>query len=242
MSGRSKKRRAAAVLGARLCCALLVTIAMTAMSSMSAMLPDVGAAPADTGDAAEQALRVQAALESIRGLVASFTQTLESPGLPHPQEETGTVFLLRPGRMRWEYDEPPGKLAIADGSRVYLYLPEDRQAVVAPLNLDDAGQGMSLLLRERIDLSREFSIGWGAATAAGGSRPLLLKPRSPGAEYEHLLVEMGNDGLIRTLTIVDVLGGRVSYRFDGVRRVSSLPDSLFRFVAPPGVELQEVAP
>ena len=231
MSGLSGKRRRAAALGARLCCALLV---------IGAMSP--GAAPADADDAAKHARRVQAGLESIQGLVASFTQTLESPGLPRPQSESGTVYLLRPGRMRWEYDEPPGKLAIADGSRVYLYLPEDRQAIVAPLNLDDAGQGMSLLLRERVDLAREFSIGWGTAAEAGGSRPLLLKPRSPGAEYEHLLVETGNDGLITTLTIVDVLGGRVSYRFDGVRRVSSLPDSLFRFVAPPDVELQEVAP
>ena len=219
-----------------MCCAILVIIATLALLSYPV------AAPANTGDAAKHALRVQAGLESIRGLVASFTQTLESPGLPHPQEETGTVFLLRPGRMRWEYDKPPGKLAIADGSRVYLYLPEDRQAIVAPLNLDNAGQGMSLLLRERIDLSRDFAIGWGAATPAGGSRPLLLKPLSPGAEYEHLLVETDKDGLIRTLTIVDALGGRVSYRFDGIRRVSSLPDSLFRFVAPPGVELREVTP
>ena len=233
MSGRLERRRGPIVRGAQICFALLV---------IGAALSGPGAAPAGAGDAAKHALRLQAGLESIRGLVASFTQTLESPGLPRPQRETGTVFLLRPGRMRWEYDEPPGKLAIADGSRAYLYLPEDRQAVVAPLKLDDVGQGMSLLLRDRIDLSREFSIGWGTAAEAGGSRPLLLRPRSPGAEYDHLLVETGSDGLIRALTIVDSLGGRVSYRFDRVRRVSSLPDSLFRFVAPPDVELREIAP
>ncbi|MCZ6696019.1 MAG: outer membrane lipoprotein carrier protein LolA [Acidobacteria bacterium] len=233
MRTRSESQRRPIVPGARICCALLL---------IGAAWSGPGAAPSGTGDAAKHALRLQASLESIRGLVASFTQTLESPGLPRPQTETGTVFLLRPGKMRWEYDEPPGKLAIADGSRVYLYLPEDRQVVVAPLHLDDAGQGMSLLLRDRIDLSREFSIGWGTAAQTAGSRPLLLRPRSPGADYDYLLVESESDGLIRALTIVDPLGGRVSYRFDRVRLVGSLPESLFHFEAPPDVKIREIAP
>lgn len=204
---------------------------------------DPGAAgKPDAADPGTEARRLQVGLESIQGLVASFTQTLESPGLPHPQQESGTVYMLRPGRMRWEYDVPPGKLAIADGARAYLYLPEDREAVVAPLAMEDAGQGMSLLLRDRIDIASEFSIGWGPSTESGDRRPLLLKPRSPGAEYDHLLVESGDDGLIRTLTIVDLLGGRVIYRFEQVRRVASLPDRLFRFVVPAGVEVQELAP
>ena len=69
--------------------------------------------------------------------------------------ERGQVYLLRPGKMRWEYRDPPGKLAITDGERTHLYLPEDRQVVVAPVPPRGTGSGIAFLLRPRIDLLEE---------------------------------------------------------------------------------------
>jgi outer membrane lipoprotein-sorting protein len=133
--------------------------------------PDVPA------DAVSEARRVQEALNGVKGLVASFTQTVESAGLPRPQVEKGTVYLMRPGRMRWEYEVPRGKLAIADGRRTYLYLPEERQVLVAPLDPDAARTGISILLN-RVDLVSSFAITWGPGPERG-PRPLLLTPRAP---------------------------------------------------------------
>jgi outer membrane lipoprotein carrier protein len=198
-----------------------------------------GAASA-AADALSEARKLEAALGHLSGLVATFTQTVESPGLPSPQVEKGTVYLLRPGRMRWEYETPPGKLAIADGTRAYLYLPDDRQAVVTRLDLERPGQGMPLLLRERLDLEREFEIAWGPGSEKGDERALQLRPRVPDSEYEYLLVQTDEDHSIRELTVVDSLGSRITYRFDHIRKVSELEESLFRFVAPEGVELQEL--
>jgi outer membrane lipoprotein carrier protein len=193
-----------------------------------------------TGGAVEEARRVEAALQRIQGLVAAFTQTVESPGLPSPQIETGTLYLLRPGRMRWEYSRPPGKLAIADGDKTWLYLPEDRQVLVAPLTGEAGDRGMSILLGERIDLLREFAVSWGPSGEKGAARALQLIPRSPREEYRSLLLTPRPDHLVRALTIVDALGGRVTYRFDDLRTVDSLETSLFRFTPPPDVEVQEV--
>lgn len=191
-------------------------------------------------DAVSEARRVEAALNGMRGLVARFTQTVESPGLPRPQIERGTVYLLRPGRMRWEYDEPRGKLAVADGRRSWLYLPEERQVLVAPLRSIEAGRGVPLLMRGRIDLTGDFDIDWGPRPE-NGPRPLLLTPRSPSAEYRYLLLEPGPDHLVRVLTAVDPLGGRVTYRFSLVTQVGDLDETLFRFVPPEGVEVREMA-
>src|SRR2546425_13334842 len=88
-----------------------------------------GGPPPVPADAVSEARRVEEALNGLKGFVASFTQTVESPGLPRPQVEKGTVYLLRPGRMRWDYDVPRGKLAGADGRRTYVYLPEERQEI-----------------------------------------------------------------------------------------------------------------
>lgn len=208
-----------------------------AAAGRAAETPAPAAGPAD---AVIEARRVEEALNGIRGLVASFTQTVESPGLPRPQVEKGTVYLLRPGRMRFEYDVPKGKLAIADGRRSYLYLPEERQVLVAPLDPRSPGTGVSILLN-RIDLVASFAIGWGPGPERG-PRPLRLSPREPRTEYEFLLLTTGPDRLVRSLTIVEPLGSRVTYRLERARLVDSLPDDLFEFNPPAGIEVQEVGP
>src|SRR5882672_3100655 len=137
-------------------------------------------------DAVSEARRVEEALNGLKGFVASFTQTVESPGLPRPQVEKGTLYLLRPGRMRFEYEVPKGKLAIADGKRSYVYLPEERQVIEGAIDPQEARTGMALLLN-RIDLVGSFEISWGPSDGRG-SRSLRLKPRAPRAEYDSLLI------------------------------------------------------
>lgn len=216
--------------------ALAALIGALAVSSAAA--PEVPGA----ADALSEARLVEAAINSVVGLQATFTQTVESAALPSPQVERGTVYLLRPGRMRWEYAEPRGKLALADGRRTYLYLPEDRQVITAPLGAGGAGGGMSLLLDPRLDLASSFAIAWGPAPRDGGRRPLMLTPRGPGQEYQYLLLEPGEEHLPLSLAVVDPLGGRVTYRFTRTRRVAGLDEGLFRFVAPEGVGVQEIGP
>ena len=135
-----------------------------------------------------------------------------------------------------------GKLASADGRRTFLYIPEDRQALTAPLDPRRTRSGIGLLLEERIDLVSEFAVSWDGTGETGGRRLLKLAPRSAGAEYDLLLVETDVDHLISALTVVDALGGRVTYRFEHLTRAATLDASLFHFTAPKGVAVQEAAP
>ena len=130
---------------------------------------------------------------------------------------------------------------MADGRRSWLYLPEERRALVAPLRSIEAGRGVPLLMRGRIDLTGDFEVGWGPPSE-DGARPLMLTPRSPSAEYRFLLLQAGPDHLVRLLTAVDPLGARVTYRFSLLKQVEDLDEALFRFVPPEGVEVEELAP
>ena len=201
-----------------------------------------GPAPASPPADAEGAARALGTrLAAVRALEAHFTQTIDSMALASPQVEEGRVFLQRPGRMRWEYTRPKGKLAIADGTHSWLYLPEDRQAIKAPLRSDQADTGLGLLWRDDVDLLGEFRADWEPVRTSAGRR-LRLHPREPSAPYDVLLVTLDASGFPAALTVVDPLGGRVTYVFADIRFKDRLDPALFAFTPPAGVAVQDVAP
>jgi outer membrane lipoprotein carrier protein len=212
----------------------------TATSPPSPASPRPGAAAPAEAVAAARALERR--LAEVTALVAQFTQVVESPALPTAQTESGTLYLARPGRMRWEYSTPAGKLAIADGHRTWLYLPEDRQALSAPLGGPGQDQGIGLLLGGTTDILAVFAPRLVPGRESGGPTLLALRPLSPDAPYDEVRVETGAGGFPRTLIVNDPLGGRVTYRFEAIRFVPALDEALFRFTPPPGVSVQEAGP
>ena len=52
-----------------------------------------------------------------------FTEEYTAEGKTR-RPESGLLVLRKPGRMRWSYTTPAGKLFISDGKTVYLYTPE----------------------------------------------------------------------------------------------------------------------
>ncbi len=193
-------------------------------------------------DAVAAAHALEARLAAVRGLRARFTQTVDSPALAKPLVESGTVYILRPGRMRWEYSDPPGKLAIADGARTWLYLPEDRQVIVAPMPTPGRDAGIGLLMAERPDLLSAFTVGWGARAGRNGRPPLSLKPKSGDAPFDEVLVETDRSGFPERLTVLDPLGGRVTYRLEAIDFKPPEDPTLYAFTPPAGVEVREAAP
>jgi chaperone LolA len=201
-------------------------------------------APARTAaaDPVAAARALETRLAAVQGVVARFTQVAESPALPAPQIEAGTLYLMRPGRMRWEYRTPPGKLAIADGTRTWLYLPEDRQVLSAPMPGAGRDSGIGLLLGAGPDILAAFTPRWGPSRAPGGPPTLTLRPRSADTPFDEVRIDIDAGGFPSAIIVIDPLGGRVTYRFEAIRFEPRLDEALFRFTPPPGVEVQEAGP
>ncbi len=71
-----------------------------------------------------------------------------------------------------------------------------------------------------------------------GAEVLELKPREAGEEFDRLIVAVDPvTSLIRRLTVVDSLGGRMIFELYDLVENAPLPDSLFRFEPPPGVDV-----
>ena len=63
--------------------------------------------------------------DHLHSLQACFTETYSGAGLT--RTESGTLLLKKPGRMRWDYEQPRPKLFITDGSTAWFYVPGERR-------------------------------------------------------------------------------------------------------------------
>jgi outer membrane lipoprotein carrier protein len=221
---------------------LVGILVLLANAGFAARAAAASATPKRTDDPAAAARALEMRLAAVRGLTARFTQEVDSAALPAPQVESGLFYMLRPGRMRWEYQSPPGKLAVADGTSTWLYLPEDRQVLAAPMPRAGRDSGIGLLLGDRPDLLGAFTPRWGPPVVPGGPRTLALRPRLADAAFEEVRVETDGGGFPVVLVVVDPLGGRVTYRFEQIRFTDTIDPALFRFTPPPGIEVIRTAP
>src|SRR6185312_4822943 len=81
----------------------------------------------------------------LKSLKSSFTEIYQAPGVS--RTESGTLWLKKPGRMRWEYKQPREKLFLADSHTAYFYVPGERQARKTSIkNLDDIRSPLRYLL------------------------------------------------------------------------------------------------
>lgn len=179
--------------------------------------------------------RLQGWLDGTRSLAGEFEQTLVSGALGAGLSERGTLYLERPGHLRWDYTDPESKIAIVIGDRTWLYLAEDRQLVRGHLDLDEGllpsilagGARLADLFEARAEEGR------------GESRVTLVPRRTAGAVERIVLTCDGRSGEIRAAEILDAAGTRTAFRFSKWRRNGTLPPGLFAFEPPAGTEVVE---
>src|SRR6201997_3175604 len=95
-----------------------------------AVLVSLLSAPVWAADAASDISNLAAAVDAhynhLRSLEAEFTEVYRGAGMD--RTETGTLWLKKPGKMRWEYRSPKEKLFVSNGKDAWFYVPDDRQA------------------------------------------------------------------------------------------------------------------
>ena len=93
----------------------------------------------------EMARSVDRHYNQLHSLQAGFTESYEGLGIR--RAESGTLLLLKPGRMKWEYSSPAGKLFLLDGKYAWFYSPGDSQVQRMPAReLNDLRSPLRFLL------------------------------------------------------------------------------------------------
>jgi outer membrane lipoprotein-sorting protein len=170
-----------------------------------ALLLALAALPALPLAAAAQAVNVgpiDAYLRGLRAAEGAFRQTN-----PNGSTQTGRFFLAKPGRIRFEYDSPPGAMVIADGINVAVFDPKStRVSTRYPLGRTP----LSLLLRDDLSL-REPGMVLGAVRTPEGVDITVVDPRAPG-EGRMVMSFSENPVMLRQWEITTKAGQKTAVR------------------------------
>ncbi len=176
----------------------------------------------------------------LRSLQAEFTEAYRGAGMD--RAESGTLWLKKTGKMRWEYRSPKDKLFLSDGKDAWFYVPGDRQVRKTPVRkLDDLRSPLGFLLG-KTRLEKELhGLGFAPDIAPLDQGDVVLRgvPRALGDRVNQILLEITPQNQIRRIQIEEADGSTTEYRFSQQREDVQIEDKLFRFASPPGVETIE---
>lgn len=190
------------------------------------------------GVAADEDSRTLAALlDSMVSYRADFEQVVTGQFGEVLQTATGTMHLERPGRLRWQVDEPYPQLVVADGEYVWVYDPDLEQVTVQLFEETVQGTPM-MFLTDATTLKENFQVRM-TSTMEESSQRFALFPRDPESTslFREITLTLSAVGLLTGLDIVDDLDQKTAVVFRRGEANPVLESALFEFEVPAGVDV-----
>jgi outer membrane lipoprotein carrier protein len=212
------------------------SIALALAAALVSLSPSPRAAETT---AAEFAQALQKKYDGIRDFSAEFVHAYEG-GVLHKQiTERGHLLVKKPGKMRWDYVAPDQKTFVSDGVKMYSYIPQDKQVIVASVPPADEATTPTLFLAGKGNLVRDFTASLvDAPPGVPAGRALKLVPKLRQRDYDWLVLVVDPATLgIRGLVTVDQQGGKSSFSFLNLKENVGLTDKEFAFKIPRGVDV-----
>jgi outer membrane lipoprotein carrier protein len=176
----------------------------------------------------------------LQSLQAEFAETYRGAGIE--RTESGSLWLKKTGKMRWEYRSPKEKLFLSDGKDAWFYLPGDHQVRRTSVKkLDDLRSPLGFLLgKTRLEKELDgLSVAPDLAPVTPGNTVLRGVPKAMAERVSEVVLEITPDYRIARIQFEEADESVTEYRFSQQRENGEIGDQLFRFIPPPGVETVE---
>jgi outer membrane lipoprotein-sorting protein len=161
--------------------------------------------------------QIEQYFNGIKSLKARFVQSN-----PNGSVVQGTLYVRRPGRMRFEYDAPSQLKIVADGYQVTMWDNATRDFGQWPIGWTAA----SFLVKDPLVLSGDLQVEK-LERVNGMLEATMSQARKP--QEGKVIVRLGeNPLLLRGWTIVDNRGNRVTVSLSDMQTGLQLADSLFK--------------
>jgi outer membrane lipoprotein carrier protein len=181
---------------------------------------------------------VDARYNHLQTLQTNFTEIYRGAGME--RTESGTLWLKKPGKMRWQYRSPREKLFVSDGKDAWFYVPGEPQVRRSPVRqLDDLRSPLAFLLG-KTKLEKELSglsLASDVAAVTAGNTVLRGVPQAMADQVSQVLIEVTPASWIDRIILEGIDGSTTEFRFQGQTEDGKIDDQNFRFSVPPGVEV-----
>lgn len=182
---------------------------------LSALVLLVASLPAEAQTGVPE---VERYLNSIRTFKARFVQNNPNGGIAQ-----GTLYVWRPGRMRFEYDPPSQLKIVADGYQVTMWDPATKDFGQWPIGWTAA----SWLAKDPIALSGDLKVEKFERASNGMLEMTMSQSRKP--QDGKVIVHFSESPMaLQGWTIIDPRGQRVSIALSNVQANVQLAESLFK--------------
>jgi outer membrane lipoprotein carrier protein len=164
---------------------------------------------------------------------ARFKQIVLDESLKPVQESSGTLWIERPNKFRWDYDKPYKQQIVADGKRLWVYDVGLQQATVRDLTggLTDTP---AMLLAGKGRLEDNFTIQ--SLDAQDKLTWVQLKPRRKDSGYDDIRIGFAQ-GKLRVIEMVDGFGHTTRVTLESPRENVHIESDRFNFKPPEGVDV-----
>ncbi len=167
-------------------------------------------------------------------LQVQFTESYSVQGLAR-KSESGELTLRKPGRMRWDYTAPAGKLFLSDGKDVYLYTPEAHRVEKMRLKESEDMRAPLAFLLGKLDFSKEFREF--TVKAEGANIVLTAKAKTDKLPYEKVEMLVTSDYQIQRLVVNGQDQSILTFQFAQEKLNPPVNDAQFKFQMPVGATL-----
>jgi len=195
------------------------------MRTLLAALAALVAFVLTTGAEAQQQAglqQVETYINSIRTLQARFVQSN-----PNGSNVQGTLYVSRPGKMRFQYDPPSQLKIVADGRQVTMWDPANKDFGQWPIGWTAA----SFLVMEPFRLSGDITVVANQRTPDGLLALTLVQTRKP--QEGKVVVRLSENPMqLRGWSIIDNRGNKVDVALTNLQTGVQLADSLFKYDGP----------
>lgn len=163
---------------------------------------------------------------------ADFNQNTVSQSHRAMQSSNGKMMLMRPGRFRWDTQNPSHQIVVTNGKTLWIYDIDLKQ--VTKQSLSQSGADPAQLLSGNVNhILAQFNVM--ILKQANHTISFQLKPKKLSQQFKSVLMVFENNQLTE-LQVVNSLNQITIFKFSHIILNAPLSPNLFNFKAPAGVD------
>jgi len=177
---------------------------------------------------------LQNKLDSFHSITANFVQRVFNADGTVLQKSDGNMSIKRPGKFRWNTDQPLKQLILTDGQKIWIFDQDLQQVTIKPFSKNIGQTPVLLLTSSHAYLNKSFNITQIKST--DNTQWFKLIPKDNNEIFSEIKIEFSGN-ILNKMQLDNQLGQKTEINFMNVVLNPSLDDNLFNFIPPKDVDV-----